>query len=220
MRRIRITIGLAATLALVAILAIGPAGTSAAATTATGENAVVYWSGIAETAIGAGRPPASSTVLAGMVHGAMYDAVAAVEGGLAPFATRVTSPAGASADAAVAQAARDVLVARVPGQATFVQTMYTAYMDSIPAGIAKDAGKAVGVAAAAGMLAMRTGDHFDDVVAYVQPPPGPGVFEPIAPTAPVDVKLGRVQPFTSDSPSDNRHRASPYPARCKGPKSR
>ena len=52
-----------------------------------------------------------------MVHGAMYDAVAAVEGGLEPFATRVTSPPGASADAAVAQAAHDVLVARVPGQA-------------------------------------------------------------------------------------------------------
>ena len=50
-------------------------------------------------------------------------------------------------------------------------------------------GKAVGVAAAAGMLAMRTGDHFDDVVPYVQAPTGPGVFEPIAPTPPVDVGL-------------------------------
>ena len=44
----------------------------------------------------------------------MYDAVAAVEGGLKPFATGVTAPPGASADAAVAQAARDVLVERVP----------------------------------------------------------------------------------------------------------
>ena len=204
MRRTKLSICLAATFTLVAILAIGPAGTSAAATASTAENAVVYWSGIAETAIAAGRPPASSTVLAGMVHGAMYDAVAAVEGGLQPFATGVTAPAGASAEAAVAQAARDVLVARVPGQATFVQTMYTTYMDSIPAGPAKDAGKAVGVAAAAGMLAWRTGDRFDDVVPYVQTQPGPGVFEPIAPTTPVDVKLGRVQPFTYDSPSENR----------------
>ena len=39
------------------------------------------------------------------------------------------------------------------------------------------------------MLAMRTGDHFDDVVPYVQPPPGPGVFEPIATTPAVDPKL-------------------------------
>ena len=109
-----------------------------------------------------------------MVHGAMYDAVAAVEGGLEPFATGVTAPPGASADAAVAQAARDVLVARVPGQAANVQIAYDTYMASIPAGPAKDAGKAVGAAAAAGMLAMRTGDHFDDVVPYVQQPTGPG----------------------------------------------
>jgi hypothetical protein len=179
-------------LSIVALLALGPAGTSAA----PGENAVVHWSGIAEGAIAAGRPPASSTVLAGMVHGAMYDAVASVEGGLKPFATGVTAAPGASADAAVAQAARDVLVARVPGQATVVQPAYDAYMASIPDGPAKDAGKAAGAAAAAGMLAMRTGDRFDDVVPYVQPPVGAGVFEPIAPTTPVDVKLGAVRPFT------------------------
>jgi hypothetical protein len=190
-------------------LALGPAGTAAA----PGDNAVVHWSGVAAAAIGAGptplsppRPPASSSVLGGMVHGAMYDAVAAVKGGLEPFATDVTAPPGASADAAVAQAAKDVLVARVPGQTAAVQTAYDAYMASIPNGPAKDGGKAVGAAAAAGMLAMRTGDHFDDNVPYVQPPTGPGVFEPIAPTPPVTPGLGLVRPFTYDSPSDYRPR--------------
>jgi hypothetical protein len=177
-----------------------PTRTSAA----PGDNAVLHWSGVAATAIAVGRAPASSSVLGGMVHGAMYDAVAAVEGGLEPFATDVSSAPGASADAAVAQAARDVLVARVPGQAPAVQTAYDTYMASIPDGPAKDAGKAVGMAAAAGMLAMRTGDHFDDVVPYVQPTPGPGVFEPIAPTPPVDPKLAFVRPFTYASPSDYR----------------
>jgi hypothetical protein len=199
----RIRIGFALTLALV-VLTLGSTGTSAAPATAPSENAVVYWSGVAEVAIAAGRPPASSTPLAAMVHGAMYDAVAAVEGGLEPFATGVTAPPDASADAAVAQAARDVLVARVPAQAAAVQSAYDTFMASIPAGPAKDGGKAVGTAAAAGMLAMRTGDHFDDVVPYVQPTPGPGVFEPIAPTTPVDVKLGKVRPFTFDSPSKYR----------------
>ena len=200
----RIRIGFAVTLALVVVLALGSTGTSAAPAAAPSENAVVHWSGIAEVAIAAGRPPASSTPLAAMVHGAMYDAVAAIEGGLEPFATGVTAPPEASADAAVAQAARDVLVARVPAQAAAVQTAYDTFMASIPAGPAKDGGKAVGTAAAAGMLAMRTGDHFDDVVPYVQPTPGPGVFEPIAPTTPVDVKLGKVRPFTFDSQSKYR----------------
>jgi hypothetical protein len=198
----KVSTGFAAMLALVAVLALGPAGTSAA----PDDNAVVHWSGVAASAIVVGRPPASSSVLGGMVHGAMYDAVAAVEGGLEPFATDVTSSPGASADAAVAQAARDVLVARVPAQAAAVQAAYDAYMGLIPDGPAKDAGKAVGAAAAAGMLAMRTGDHFDDVVPYVQPPTGPGVFEPIATTPVVDQKLAFVTPFTYDSPSDYRPR--------------
>jgi hypothetical protein len=201
----KLRISLAATLALVAVLTLGPATSSSA----PGENAVVHWSGIAEGAIAAGRPPASSSVLAGMVHGAMYDAVAAVEGGLEPFATGVKAPPDASADAAVAQAARDVLVTRVPGQAANVQAAYDSYMAGIAAGPAKDRGIAVGAAAAAGMLAWRMGDGFDDVVPYVQPTPGPGVFEPIAPTTPVDVKLGKVRPFTFGSPSDYRPDA-PY----------
>ena len=195
----RLRIALVTALASVAALVAGAASSSSA----PGDNAVVHWSEVAEAAISvptppstALRPPASSTPLAAMVHGAIYDAVAAVDGGLEPFATRVSAPPGASADAAVAQAARDVLVARVPAQATFVQNAYDAFMAGIPAGPAKDAGKAVGAAAAAGMLAWRMGDHFDDVVPYVQPTPGPGVFEPIAPTTTVDTKLPYVTPFT------------------------
>ncbi len=199
----RIRYGVAAMLALVVVLAVGSTGTSAAPA-ATGENAVLYWSGVASNAIVVGRAPAASAVLGGMVHGAMYDAVAAVEGDLKPFATRVTAPPGASADAAVAQAARDVLVARVPGQAAVVQAAYDTFMAAIPDGQAKDGGKLVGVAAAAGMLAMRSGDHFDDNVPYVQAPVGPGVFEPIAPTPPVTPGLALVRPFTFASPSDYR----------------
>src|SRR5687767_6784561 len=202
--RTRVTTTLAAISALVALVAMGPAGTSAAPSVTTTDNAVVHWSGIAASAITVGRAPAASSVLGGMVHGAMYDAVAAVEGGLEPFATGVTAPPAASADAAVAQAARDVLVARVPGQATNIQIAFDAYMASIPNGPAKDAGKAVGAASAAGMLAMRTGDHYDDAVPYVQKLTGPGVFEPIAPTVPVDTKLPFVRPFTYESPSDYR----------------
>ena len=197
-------IGFAAVLAAAAALTLGAATSSSA----PGDNAVVHWSAVAETAISAPtppatalRPPASSTPLAAMVHGAIYDAVVAIEGGRQPFATRVSAPAGASVDAAVAQAARDVLVARVPAQTAYVQGQYDAFMAGVPNGPEKDAGKAVGAAAAAGMVAWRSGDHFDDVVPYVQAPPGPGVFEPIAPTTPVDVKLGKVRPFTYETPA-------------------
>ena len=148
-----------------------------------------------------------------MVHAAIYDAVAAIEGGMKPFATTVSAAPGASVDAAVAQAARDVLVARVPAQSAAVQSAFDTYMSAVPAGMAREAGIAVGKAAAAGMLALRIGDGFDDVVPYVQPTPGPGVFEPIAPTPPVDVKLGKVRPFTYATPAYRP--AAPYPLTSK-----
>ena len=59
------------------------------------------------------------------------------------------------------------------------------------------------------MLAARVGDHYDDVVPYTQPTPGPGVFEPIAATTPVDTKLAAVRPFTYDAQSSYRPGA-PY----------
>ena len=77
-------------------------------------------------------------------------------------------------------------------------------MAAIPDGPAKDAGKAVGTAAAAGMLAMRTGDHFDDNVPYVQPPTGPGRVRADRADAAGRPGLALVRPFTFDSPSDYR----------------
>ncbi len=204
---------LAMTLALAAVLAFGVSTSRSA----PGDNAVVHWSDVATTAIAAGRPPASSSVLQAMVHGAVYDAVAAIEGGLAPFVVALpAAPPGASVDAAVATAARNVLVARVPAQAASVNTAYDAFMAAIPTE-GKTDGIAVGAAAASAMLTLRANDHFDDVVPYVQKVPlGPGVFEPIqqgvlgsvapvAPNVPVDVKLAKVQPFTYDTPAYRPH---------------
>jgi hypothetical protein len=95
---------------VLAVLALGtPASTADPA-----ENSVIHWTRIAEQFITIGRPPASSEVLMGTVQAAIYDAVAATQGGLEPFMASVQAPPGASTDAAVATAAHDVLVARVP----------------------------------------------------------------------------------------------------------
>jgi len=187
----------------VAVLGLGAGAGSAL----PNENAVVYWSGIAEQAISAGgRPPASSQVLSGIVHSAMYDAVAATDGGLEPFLVAPQAAAAALPDAAVAKAARDVLVARIPGQASTVDNAYTAYVNGIPSSQGKAAGISAGAAVASQTLAMRVDDHFDDTGAWVQPTPGPGVFEPFA-LPPVDIKLTKVTPYTFGSPSDFRPNA-------------
>jgi hypothetical protein len=192
------------TRALLLVLAAAAVGAPAeatartSATTAQG-NAVLDWNLIAQNATAVGRPPGGAAVLQGIVQAAIYDAVVAIEGGYEPFIASPTVPRPASTAAAVAAAAHDVLVVRVPLQATYVEAQYTAYLATIPDGPAKTNGITVGEEVARAILAWRANDHFDEVVPYEQPPPGPGVFEPVLPTEPVDVKLTRVTPLTFGS---------------------
>lgn len=168
----------------------------------SGPNAVTDWSLVAQNAISVGRPPASSEVLNGLVHAAIYDAVVSVEGRYEPFAVSIVLPGPTSVDAAVAAAARGVLVARVPGQAAYVESEYAAYIAGIADGAAKTNGIRLGRAIAGAYLALRSDDGFDNVVTWVQPPVGPGVFEPIpAGSTPVDIKLKQVRPLAFDDPS-------------------
>jgi len=190
-------------LAIAVLPVAAPAAGTSAATTGQG-NAVTDWSQIAQNAIVVGRTSTSSLVLETIVAVAVYDAVVAIEGGSEPFVASPVVTRPASTEAAVAAAARDVLVARVPGQAASVDAQYAAYLATIPDEPAKANGITVGQEVAAAILAWRAGDGFDNVVPYVQPPPGPGVFEPVAPTTPLEVKLTQVRPFTYSSNSEFR----------------
>ena len=140
--------------AAVVVLAALGLGTPAS-TADPAENSVTHWTRIAEQFITIGRPPASSEVIMGTVQAAIYDAVAATEGGLEPFMASVQAPTGASTDAAVATAARDVLVARVPLQAVPITTEYDTFMGTIADGQAKTDGQQVGTAVAEEILLLR-----------------------------------------------------------------
>jgi hypothetical protein len=194
-------------LAAAAVVAAAHASSAPSATTVVSGNAVTDWNEIAQNAIVVGRPVGSALVLEGIVQAAIYDATVAIEGGYEPFVASPSVSRPASAAAAVAAAARGVLVSRVPGQAASVDAQYAAYLASIPDGPAKTNGIAVGEQVAQAILAWRSNDGFDaqcdppnDTRAcYEQPPPGPGVFEPYPAPPPVDVKLKRVRPLTLTS---------------------
>ena len=111
-------------------------------------NAVLYWSQVAESTISVGRPPASSEVLNGLVHAVIYDAVVSVEGEYEPFAVSIRRFGPTSVDAAVAAAARGVLVTRVPGQAQAVEDAYATFIAGIPDGSRKTNGIRLGQAVA------------------------------------------------------------------------
>jgi hypothetical protein len=104
-----------------------------------------------------------------MVHVAIHDAVNAIDRRSRPYVYDDRVDPAASIAAAVATAARAVLVA-VIGQlaadcvgtgVAVTEAAYTAAMAAVPAGAARDAGVAAGHAAAAAILAMRADDGSD-----------------------------------------------------------
>jgi hypothetical protein len=188
------TAALVATFIATGALVVG-APTSVPRILAAGANAVTDWSVVSQNAVIVGRPAGSAFYLHAMTLVAIHDTVIAIDGGHESLVSSPPVTLPADGDAAVAAAAHDVLVARVPGQAGAVQLVYDAYLAGIPDGQAKANGIAVGQAVAADVLADRAGDNFDVDPDWVQPPTGPGVFEPVAPTKPVDIKMGDVRPI-------------------------
>jgi hypothetical protein len=176
------------------------------ASTAGAQNVVNDWSLKAQTAITAGRSPASSQYLLALAHGVMYDAVVAIEGQYRPFGVRVEVNHPASVNAAVATAAYRLLRQRVPAAEPSLTAEYHAYIAALPDDLVTHNGIAVGAEVAAKWLALRANDRFDLAVTYQPPQPGPGVWEPTATTPPVDVKIAQVVPYVMRAPDQFRPR--------------
>jgi hypothetical protein len=122
---------------------------------------VTQWNQNAATAlyVTAAQPPNVSVLHMAMVQGAVYDAVNAIDGSREGYllTSRVATPTD-SKDAAAATAAYKVLLNIVPPQQPALQPLYDATLAGIADTPAKTRGIAVGEAAAAAMIAARTGD--------------------------------------------------------------
>lgn len=169
---------------------------------------VIRWNLITKTAIvdNAGKPPTSGAVIQAYVHGAVYDAVNAIEGQYTPYAwTPAALDPTASREAAVASAAYHVLVSVFPLQGAYLGGQYAASLAGIADGDAKDRGIAIGAAAAQAMLAFRAGDGFEAPVAHT-PGSGPGIWQPTPPAflPALSPWMARLRPFTLTSPSQFR----------------
>jgi hypothetical protein len=156
---------------------------------------VLVWSGYAREAILA-EAPITSPVLLGMAHVAIYDTAVALGLRGRPIVGGVRPARRASAEAAVATAVHHVLVVRTPGQGSFLDERYEQYLTGIPQSGAKARGIELGARVAERVLAWRADDGLDGSVAYEQRPPGPGVWEPTAPTTPIGLVFTGVRPMT------------------------
>jgi hypothetical protein len=214
--RIRRWLAGLAVLGLVGVMSLVPAASVAAAEPT---NMVLVWNENAINVIsqpgtntppGLGQAPPLSALHVAMVHGAIYDAVNAIDDGHEPYLPGLSAPSSASPAAAVAQAAHDVLYGITPAANTAVRTriddMLTASLVLIDASQAKTDGIEIGADAAAAMLAARATDGRFDVEPFATsndagkwrlvPPANTNVFGQFATVTPLTMKSP--DQFTTD----------------------
>jgi hypothetical protein len=125
-----------------------------------GGNAVTRWNAVAIQVLPVDPGLVMDSRGFAIVHAAIHDAVNGVERRYQPYTIELSSP-DASVDAAIATAARDVLVALSASQRTVVEIAYAASLLAIPEGPAKQAGIELGHRSAEANLARRVGDGAD-----------------------------------------------------------
>ena len=143
---------------------------------------------------------------------AVYDAVNSIKQFGTPYHYFVHPTGAASAKAAAAQAAHDVLVNYFPAQKAGLDSALTASL----AGITEDGvdnGRAVGTAAASDIITLRKDDGSDPNISYPGPEkPGAGQYRPtpgaFAPG--INQQWGTIKPFMLTA--GNQFRPAPPPA--------
>jgi hypothetical protein len=215
----RKTAGIKAMLILVGVVGAAAAISLSGASAKTDKQAVVppdaalVWNANAVTAVRAASPAKAQVeglIYMSYVQASVYDAVTKIEGRYQPYHD-FTSPvdtAGASPDAAVAAASYTALAYYFPAQAGTLGTTYTSYLNGLPAA-GKDAGAAIGVAAANDIIALRANDGLGAPIStpYGAGPLTAGVWTFAPPPSAQSAQTPWVafeKPFMLESPSQFR----------------
>jgi hypothetical protein len=170
-------------------------------------DAVIEWNEHATDALirTAGQTPPVSLLHLAMVHGAVYDAVNAIDGGYQPYLVAPPAMAWYSKEAAATTAAYRVLTSLLPTQQADLDQRYLASLAGIADGPAKEGGIAVGETAATAMITARANDGRFGAFRF---PVGttPGEWRPTLPAFVNDpfAWVARVTPFLTPSPSQFR----------------
>jgi hypothetical protein len=159
---------------MVGVLLVGAAAARA--------DVVSDWNAVMLTTVG-GQSPFAQARYAAITHLAVFEAVNAITGDDKPYLGTITAPAGASAEAAAVAAAYRVLATYFPGSLPALDAARTSSLGSIPNGSAKDAGIAVGEAAANAMITLRADDGSAPPEFYVPPSFNPGQWQ-VTPSCP------------------------------------
>lgn len=159
---------------------------------AAGADVVSDWNAIAvNTAVANKANPFAQARYAAIVQLAVFEAVNAITGEYQPYLGTITAPPGASAEAAVIEAAYQVLTNYFPASQAALFADRTNSLASIPDGQAKIDGIATGDAAAAALIALRANDGSSPPQFKVPGAPAPGEWQ-ATPSCPLvnGVKVG------------------------------
>ena len=170
----------------------GPASTVTVQEKRGNSNPVIRWNRIANEIFPVEVGPVLDSRAMAILHAAIHDAVNGIERRYQPYTVALSSP-GASLDAAVASAARDVMLALTPNQQPRIEQEYAAALADVREGPGKDQGVLLGREAARANLDRRADDG-------IVPSPWPPQQGPI--TEPVYVPTGEPGDYDFTPPFD------------------
>jgi hypothetical protein len=131
-----------------------------------------------------------------MVHVAMADSINTVQGRYTRVIATGPKAPDASAEAAAATAARQILVELYPAQKAMIEEAYAGSLQAVPDGAAKKAGIALGEQVAAAVQADRAADGTSAPDTY-RPITTPGVWIPTTP--PLFAQYAQAKPWVLKS---------------------
>lgn len=158
---------------------------------------VRYWSNLVSTTLGPPPPPPLAARTIAMAQVAIYEAANLTTGKVNKSYLGLDAQVGETR-AAIAVAARNVLVAINPGQTAVYDNALAASLALIPDSQAKTDGIAAGNTIAAAVIANRLNDGANLVVPYTPQAPGtPGAWQPVPPGSvpPIGPQLQNMQPW-------------------------
>jgi hypothetical protein len=142
-----------------------------------------------------------------MVHVAMSDAINTVQNRYTRVVATPPAAPGASAEAAAATAARQILIQIYPGQQAKIEEAYAESLKAIPDGPAKTEGIKLGMAVADAVQADRANDGTNAPDTY-RPHAAPGAYVPT--TTPIWPQYAHAKPWVLKSA--DQFRPGPPPA--------
>jgi hypothetical protein len=155
-------------------------------------NPVTHWNRLATELFPVDVGPVIDARAMTILHAAIHDAVNGIARRYEPYTADLSAP-GASVGAAVARAARDVMLAVAPGQKDRIEGAYATALAAVPDGPAEHDGIALGEQAARANLERRAADG-------IVPGPWPPTEGPI--TEPVFVPTGNAGDYDFTPPFD------------------